>query len=108
MKRSTIAILCLTVALIASNAWSVYKIVDVGVTLHYANDELRETQAALSQSLAIVKATSAPGVSRLQIVEAAKKASPGFEPFEKDGYLWVGHLGLQFDASGRLVDVVAG
>ena len=105
MKRSTIAISSLVVALIASNSWSVYKIVDVGVTLHYTDGELRESQEALSQSLAIVKVLSTPGASRSQIVDAALQAAPGFEPFEKDGYLWVGRLGLRFDPSGRLVDV---
>ena len=106
MKRSTIAISCLIVALIASNAWAVYKIVDVGVTLHYSNGELKESQEALSQALAIIKVSSAPGVTRSQIVDAAKKALPDVEPFEKDGYLWVGRLGLRFDPRGRLVEVV--
>jgi hypothetical protein len=28
------------------------------------------------------------------------------EPFEKDGFVWVGSLGLKFDESGRVVEAV--
>jgi hypothetical protein len=45
------------------------------------------------------------GVSQPEIIAAARLAGPQVEPFEKDGFLWVGKIGLRFDAQGRLVEV---
>ena len=108
MKKSTLAISLLAVALVASNAWWAYKVLDAGVTLTYQKASLEEAQQALSQALAIIKVSGSSNVTRAQIVEAAQKAWPSGEPFEKDGYLWVGRLGLRFDKSGHLIDIFQG
>jgi hypothetical protein len=42
-----------------------------------------------------------PGATREPVLEAA-----GSEPFEKDGFVWVGHLGLRFDDDGRPLEAV--
>lgn len=57
---------------------------------------------ALSQALAIIEVT---GASHDQIVAAANRARSSGEPFEKDGYLWVGRLGLRFTEDGKLEEV---
>ena len=108
MRRSTIAIAVLATALVASNAGLAYRLLDAGVTHTYQSASLEENQQALSQALAVIKAAGAPDYSRQSIVAAAQAAWPGVEPFEKDGYLWVGRLGLRFNAEGRLVEAVTG
>lgn len=42
------------------------------------------------------------------IVAAAQEAWPSSDPFEKEGDVWVGHLGLRFSQTGWLVGAVAG
>lgn len=98
----------LAVALVASNAWWGYKTIDNGVTMTYRSATLEESQQALSQALAIIKVASARGASRAKIVQAAQNAWQAGEPFEKDGYLWVGRLGLRFDSNGRLLEAIVG
>jgi len=108
LKRTTIIISLLTVALVTTNALWAYRVLDLGVTLTYQGASLEENQQTLSQALAIVKASADSSASRTQLIEAAQKAWPSSEPFEKDGYLWVGRLGLRFNNNGRLVEAVAG
>lgn len=108
MKKSTLVISLLAVALIGSNVWWAYKTVDDGITHTYQEASLEETQQALSQALAIIKVSGSPNVTRTKIIEAAQKAWSAGEPFEKDGYLWVGRLGLRFDKNGHLVEVIQG
>ena len=105
MKRSVLVIAALAVALIGSNAWWAYRILDAGVSATYREVSLEDHRTALAQLLAIVPAAVRPGATRAEILEAARRDSKR-EPFEKDGYVWVGRLGLKFDGSGHLVEVV--
>lgn len=106
MKKSTIAISGLAVALIASNVWWACRLLDAGLSYTYQGASLEESQQALSQTLAIIEVMRSGNASRDRIVEAADKAWPSGGPFEKDGYLWVGRLGLRFSDNGGLVEVI--
>ena len=108
MKKNTVAISLLVVTLVVSNAWWAYITVDTGITHTYQAVSFEETQQALSQALAIIKVSSSPTVTRAQIIEASEKAWSAGEPFEKDGYLWVGRLGLRFDKKGNLIEAIQG
>ena len=108
MKNSAIIIILLTVLLVGSNAWWFYRLVDAGVSYTYQGVSLEENQQALAQSLEIIKALASSDVSREKIVAAAQKTWGATEPFEKEGYLWVGRLGLRFNETNQLVEVVKG
>lgn len=108
MRKTTVTISLLAVALVATNAWWAYRLLDAGVSYTYQGVSLEENQQALSQALAIIKVLGSSNTSREQIVQAAQKAWPSTEPFEKDGYLWVGRLGLRFNETGHLVEAVNG
>ena len=105
VKGSTFAIGLLGVALVASNAWWLYSAVDVAHAYTDQQSALRLSDEALKQALAIIKATGDQEASRENVVAVAIESAnaPG-EPFEKDGFLWVGSLGLRFSESGRLVE----
>jgi hypothetical protein len=105
MRKSTIVISVLAIALVSSNVWWGYQLLDAGVSYTYQGASLEESQQALSQTLAIIEVTGSGEASRDQIVAAANKAWSAGEPFEKDGYLWVGRLGLRFSDSGKLLEV---
>lgn len=108
MRRTTVAISLLTIVLVVTNAWWAYRLLDAGVSYTYQGASLEENQQALFQALAIIKALGTNNASREQIVQAAQAAWPSTEPFEKDGYLWVGRLGLRFNQAGHLVEAVSG
>lgn len=108
MKKSTVTIFLLIVALIASNAWWADHAIDLGVSYTYQGVSLEENQQGLSQALAIINAMAVKGASRAEVVAAAQMARPSSEPFEKEGYLWVGRLGLHFNETGQLVEAVPG
>ena len=107
MRKTTVAISLLAVALVVSNAWWAYRLLDAGVSYTYQGVSLEENQQALSQALAIIKVLSENNASREQILQAAQKAWPSTEPFEKDGYLWVGRLGLRFNEADHLIEAVS-
>lgn len=69
---------------------------------------LEENLQALSQAPAIIKVLGTNKASREQVVQAAQKAWPSTEPFERDDYLWVGRLGLRFNEAGHLVEAANG
>ncbi len=106
MAKGKIAIATLCVMLVTSNVWWTYNSLDAGITATYTSDSLRDASIALAQSKAVVMAVSAPGATRESIVAAAQAAGTPSEPFEKDGVLWVDRIGLKFDDSGRLLDIV--
>jgi len=108
MNKSKLFIILLVVALIASNIWSAYRTLDLGVTLTYQEASLKESQQALSQALAIIKVVGAKNGTRETIIGAAQNAWNAGEPFEKDGYLWVGRLGLRFNSNGHLIEAITG
>lgn len=108
MRKTTIAISLLAIALVVTNAWWAYRLLDAGVSYTYQGAALEENQQTLSQALAIIKVLGKNNASREKIVQAAQAAWPSTEPFEKDGYLWVGRLGLRFNQAGHLVEAVSG
>lgn len=108
MRQSTVAISLLAVVLVLSNGWWAARTLDAGISRTYQRASMEETQQALAQALAVIKANAGASPSRAQVILAAQAAWPSVEPFEKDGYLWVGRLGLRFNEAGRLVEAVAG
>jgi len=109
MKRSAIVVAGLSVALVASNAWWAYRSLDFGITYTYQQASLDEASQALSQSLAIIDALARdPHATREQLVEVAAGAWSSGDPFEKDGYVWVGRLGLEFQPDGAFAGAVLG
>jgi len=103
MRRTSIAILLLSVALVASNAWWLYRTVDSGITHTYAMQTCDEDSEALQQALSMLPVAAQPGTSRDSVIAAARRGADEVV-FEKDGFTWVGRLALRFDAQGRLLE----
>ena len=105
MKRSTFVVAALAVVLIASNAWWAYRLLDAGVSSTYRGVSFEDHRTALAQVLAIIPVAARPGATRDEIIKAAQRNGK-IGLFEKDGYVWVGRIGLKFDGAGHLVEVV--
>jgi hypothetical protein len=104
MSRSTAAIIVLAIALLVSNAWWLYVLVDAGVTRTYLDASLEEHKQALDQTLALLPVVARPGVSRTDVISAARHPDLKIPPFDKDGFVWVDRIGLRFSGSGQLIE----
>jgi hypothetical protein len=104
MRSPKIWLVILSLSLLLSNLWWLYRSIDFGVTHTYAMAQCESDRFALSQLEAILPVALNPGHTQEQIVSAVHIDAED-SPFEKEGYLWVGQLGLKFDASGRLAQV---
>ena len=108
MSKSRITIVLLTFAFLASNAWWAYRVLDAGVTQTYMRAEYDTKSELLHQTLSVLQAVAKPSASRNEVITAARIPNDPVGPFEKEGFVWVGQLGLQFNEQGRLVKAVAG
>lgn len=106
MRRLAIPVLVLL--LVASNAWWAYRTLDTGITLTYLRVSHDYATEALAQALSILPVVARLDSSREEVVLAARIPGDTTEPFEKDGHIWVGGLGLRFNDRGRLVAATDG
>ena len=104
MTRSKGVFVLLAVTLVASNLWWAYHLLDMGVAQTYMGVALDDNKQALAQTLALLPVVARPGVSRSEVLAAARAAEPSAAPFEKDGFVWVGEIGLKFNERGQLVE----
>ena len=107
MRKPTVAIVGLAVALVASNAFWLYKTVDAGVSYTYLNDSYRNARNAAKQALTLLPLAARADSTKNSLVNAVLRLDPRSSPFQKDGFTWVGSLGLRFDSEGRLVEARA-
>ncbi len=105
MTRSKITILALMTMLIVSNAWWIYHALDNGVTSSHATVSLDDHQQALDQCLTVLPIVASGQASREEIVKSLEAEFGLSDGFEKDGVFWIGKIGLQFDQSGKLLEV---
>ena len=104
MRKTSYHVAGLIVALVATNAMWFYTTIDSGVSYSYLNDSYQGARSTALQTLAILPVATRLDSSQSEVVAAAANASGGAEPFEKDGYTWVGNIGMKFDANGRLIE----
>ncbi|WP_133155178.1 hypothetical protein [Kinneretia aquatilis] len=103
MRHPRHLVLALIAALIGSNAWWAYQAIDAGITRSYAEISAAETRQALAQTRALVRTMAKGSYTRQALIEAARQPVPESEPFEKEGFVWIGQLGLKFDAAGTFL-----
>ena len=106
MSRSAKLAILLTLALIASNCWWAYRLIDLGVSLTYARDGQTEANQLASQTLAVLNVIVSPEPTRMRVISAASVAAKSADPYEKLGFTWISGLGLKFNANGQLAKVV--
>jgi hypothetical protein len=108
VRKARITTVLLAAALLITNVWWAYRVLDAGVSQTYLRASHDTSAELLTQSLAVLQVVAKPQASRSEILKAAAVPGDTVGPFEKDGYVWVGQLGLQFNEQGRLVKAVAG
>lgn len=107
MKLSTIAILGLSGALVATNIFWLYKMVDAGISYTYLQDSYNHARGTALQALALLPEVARQSTTRQAAIDAVLGVRPDAMPFEKDGFTWVGDIGLRFDSTGRLIEARA-
>jgi hypothetical protein len=106
VSRSAITIGALALTLVVSNVWWAYQSLDAGITRTYAQASQESTTELLAQTLAVLPVVAKAGSSRDQVVAAARLPADRTEPYEKGGFVWVGQLGLKFNAQGQFESAV--
>jgi hypothetical protein len=104
MRRASIVIVVLSIALITTNAFWLYYAIDRAITASYADASL-EGEIRWREAAQLVLPLVAQGDGAEAIVKREAERKLHSVPYEKDGYLWVDELGLRFNESGRLVSV---
>ena len=89
--------------LIASNAFWLYVSFDNAVTLSYATQQLSEFDKSLEQAQMLLPVAFTATDKDSFVAKAQELQNE--EGYEKDGCLWIGWLGFQFDESSNLVHV---
>ncbi len=106
MKRSTVAIAGLSTLLVASNVFWAYVVLDGGVSYTYLKTSYDTARTTAIQAIAVSAEVARENATRQSVIDAAAHAqgAPGAEPFEKEGFVWVGDIGLRFDDAGKFVE----
>jgi hypothetical protein len=104
MKASTVAISLLSVLLVGSNLVWAYTVFDAGISHTYLEDSYYRARSTAKQAIAVISAASNESATRQSVIDAAARVEPGAQVFEKEGFVWVGDIGLRFSDSGRLVE----
>jgi len=106
VKKYQISVVMLVLALLASNAWWAFRMLDAGISYTYQSASLESTSELLNQSLALLSVVTKPGITRNEVINAARLSNDTAVSSEKEGYVWVGQLGLKFNEQGRFIEAV--
>lgn len=98
-----IAVFILGILLVGTNAFWLYHVVDSSVTDFYRDDTIRSMQRTQDQLMAVIPELA--GSQDRQKVVGIFQSATDEEPFEKAGCVWVGSVGLKFDAENELLAV---
>lgn len=104
MKRSTMTIVGLSILLVTSNLYWAYRLLDAGVSYTYLQSSYDDARGTALQALALLPEVARPDATPQKLIAAANRIQPNAEAFEKEGFVWVGEIGLRFDSSGKLVE----
>ena len=94
----------LSILLVLSNGLWAYLVLDGGIRYTHLESSYHNAREVALQALAVLPEAASPSSTRQSVLEAAASATPKADSFEKDGFVWVGSLGLRFDATGQLVE----
>ena len=108
MKKSRAIISLLSLSLVGSNLWWAYQSLDMGITLTYLQDSYGGKSAMLNQTLSMLPIAADPEASQAEVIAAAQLLDHHKSSHEKEGFIWVGQLGLQFNDEGQLIKAVDG
>ena len=108
MSKYGVLIASLGLALVGTNAWWAYRTLDAGITNTYARASHDTTSELLAQTVAVLPVAASATSTKADVIAAAVVPNDTVGPYEKEGFVWVGQLGLRFSDQGRLVAVAAG
>jgi hypothetical protein len=106
MPKPWIPISFLGLALVGTNAWWVYQVFDDAVSKSHLVTSLDDNKEALEQALVLMPYLAQSGHTKSEIINAAQKTTSRETTFERDGVVWVGKIGFQFNDKDQLVKVL--
>ena len=106
MKKSTLVSVSLATALVVSNGLWAYLLLSSAVSYTYLESSYGDARRTAVQALALLPVAARKEATKDSIVAVAGKGLDE-QPFEKDGFVWIGGIGLKFDDAGQLVEAKA-
>ncbi len=104
MNRSIFTILLLFAWLAASNVFWVIKL-NNGVAEHVLmRSSLDAARKVALQSFAVISEAASENATRQSVIDAAVRVRPGTDPYVKEGFVWIGDIGLRFDEGDKLIE----
>ncbi len=94
--KSKLAIILLVLALIGTNAYWLFVIIDQGITQTYMDSSLEMSQKQYEQSV-ILSNLELNGMSSEEAIKRIGKDVYGSEPFIKEGCIWAGQVCLSLE-----------
>jgi hypothetical protein len=94
--KTRLTIVFLAVALVLTNAYWFFGILDQGVTLTYMQSSLEMSQKQYEQSV-ILSNLDLNGLSAEEAIKRIGKDVYGSEPFVKEGCIWAGQVCLRLE-----------
>jgi membrane-bound metal-dependent hydrolase YbcI (DUF457 family) len=92
----------LTALLILSNILWAYKTLDTGITLTYMSHSLEDHTKAIKQIEILFPLVAHGVMSKERILKSVTFADDFSSVFEKDGFTWVGQIGIRFDRNEKV------
>lgn len=71
----------------------------------YSKVSLEDHKQALDQTFSIFPLVASGRGSREDIIKSMETEFGISDGFEKDGFFWIGKIGLRFDKNGKLLEV---
>ncbi len=108
LTKQTLAISGLAVALLSTNSlWAMHAFKQA-VAVGDLQQQVDDASALLDQALAVLPVVADEEASQEEVIAAAQPVGAAIAPVERDGFIWVEHLGMRFDDEGRLISVTTG
>ena len=104
MKRSTIAIIGLTIALIGSNVYWFLQVLDVGIRSTYLKASFDAQSIALKEALAVLPVAADPKSSKDAVVNVGAAVYSKHQPEISGGFVRLYGVSLKFNEQGRLIE----
>jgi len=110
MRRSTAAIVTLSIVLVGSNLWWGDRQYRYSHALEVAGFEYRAERAGSVAARRLLPAVVRSDMSKTDFLAIARRLDPNAQPHDSagnsvDNSAWIGPLVFRFDSSGKLLEV---
>ena len=106
--KQSVVISGLALALLVTNGMWAQRFMTQDLAFTNLEHQLDDTTVLLDQALSVLPVAADEDAPQEEVIAAAQRAGATMVPYEREGFIWVEHLGMRFGDDGRLVSVTTG